>query len=682
MSLVARLLGKRPQAQPVTTLAADAASLVKEANDHFRAARMYEARAAYLRAIEIDPSHAQALYMLGGIALNESDTATAIDFLHRAIAAAPDNADYSFSLGTILANIGRPEDAIPCFEEAIRLKPNVAEWYRHLAVMMHAVGKHAEGLAASLRVTELNPTDAQAFLDLGNTLQKLGKLKDAEAAFENAVGLAPQAAGPLVNLAMVRRDQGRPVEAEVPARRAVEIDPTMGQAWFTLGSALGPQARHVEAAEYLRKAIELDPDDDDPWHLLMFGMTYSDNWAASEVYEIHRRWGQRLPPAAPRSIDPSHRRASHRLRIGYLSPDFRRHPIAHFIEAPLKHHDRTRFEIFCYHTDGRSDETTERLKASADRWHWLAGVSDTEVEQAILTDEIDILVELSGHTDRHKLRMLARRVAPVQVTYLGYPNTTGVPAIDYRITDARADPPGEADELHTEKLLRLSESFLCFTPPERVAHVGELPMKRNGFVTFGSFNNFTKLSPTTLGLWSEILEGAPNSRLMIKAAGLRDEGLRALLVQMLERAGVDRERVKIVSPTMSHREHMDAYAEVDIGLDTFPYHGTTTTLDALWMGVPVVTLVGDRHASRVGLSILGCLGLTDLVAHSAREYVEAALRLAADPTRLEQLRHSLRARLAASPLTDGTGFTTRLEQAYLQIWEDALASSGEPSTAN
>jgi predicted O-linked N-acetylglucosamine transferase (SPINDLY family) len=680
MSLVSRLLGKKAGGDSSATLAsADVAALVHEADDHFRAGRMPEARVTYLRAIEIDPSRAQALYMLGGIALNQGDTEAALDFIHRAIASAPDNADYRFSLGTIFANTGRPEEAISCFEEAIRLKPDAADWHRQLAVALHGVGKHVEGLAASLRVTELNPYDAQAFLDLGLTLQKLGKLKNAESAFERAVSLAPDAAGPLVNLAMVRRDQGRPVEAEVPARRAVEIDPTMSQAWFTLGSVLGPQARHFEAAEYLKKAIELNPADDDPWHILMFGMTYSDNWSASEVYEMHRRWGQRLPAGRPRSIDPSHRRANHRLRIGYLSADFRRHPIAHFIEAPLKHHDRTRFEIFCYHTDGRADETTERLKALADHWHWVAGTSDAEIEQAIVTDGIDILIDLSGHTDGQRLRMLARRVAPVQVTYLGYPNTTGVPAIDYRLTDARADPPGESDTLHTEKLVRMPESFLCFAPPDSMGEIGELPMKRNGFVTFGSFNNFTKLSPTTLGLWSEILEATPNSRLMIKAAGLRDEGLRALLLQMLARAGVERGRIEIVSPTISHREHMDAYAEVDIALDTFPYHGTTTTLDALWMGVPVVTLVGDRHASRVGLSILGCLGLTDVVAYSATEYIDAAVRLAADPARLEGIRHSLRSRLATSPLTDGKGFAQRLEHAYLGMWQNALANPGEPN---
>jgi predicted O-linked N-acetylglucosamine transferase (SPINDLY family) len=676
MSLVSRLLGKKPQAQPATTVASgDVASLVKEANDHFRAGRMHEARAAYLRAIEIDPSRAQALYMLGGIALNEGDTATATDFLHRAIASAPDNADYRFSLGTILANTGRPEDAIPCFEEAIRLRPDAVEAYRHLAVVLHAVGKHAEGLAASITVTELSPSEPQAFLDLGNTLQKLGRLKDAEAAFGRAVQLAPQAAGALINLAMVRRDQGRPVDAEEPARRAVEIDPTLSQAWFTLGSALYRQARHFEAAEYLRKAIGLNPEDDDPWHALMFGMMYSDNWSAREIFEVHREWGKRLPAPAHRPIEPLHRRPGHRLRIGYLSADYRRHAIAHFVEAPLRHHDRAGFEVYCYHTDGRTDEMTERLKALSDHWRSLAARPDEEVEQAIRTDKIDILVDLSGHTDGNRLRMLARRLAPVQVTYLGYPNTTGVPAIDYRITDASADPPGEADNLHTEKLVRLPEAFLCYVPPTDAPEVAASPSIQNGFITFGSFNNFAKLSPTVLGLWSEILAAVPNSKLAIKAAGLRDSGLRALLLDMLGRAGIDDERVEVMSPTLDHCEHMEAYASVDIALDTFPYHGTTTTFDALWMGVPVITLVGDRHASRVGLSILACMELTELIAYTSQQYIDAAVQLAAKPERLQHYRQTLRTRLAASSLMDGKTFTSRLEQSYLQFWSAALTAS-------
>jgi predicted O-linked N-acetylglucosamine transferase (SPINDLY family) len=636
---------------------------------------MHEARAAYLRAIEIDPSRAQALYMLGGIALNEGDTATATDFLHRAIASAPDNADYRFSLGTILANTGRPEDAIPCFEEAIRLRPDAVEAYRHLAVVLHAVGKHAEGLAASITVTELSPSEPQAFLDLGNTLQKLGRLKDAEAAFGRAVQLAPQAAGALINLAMVRRDQGRPVDAEEPARRAVEIDPTMSQAWFTLGSALYRQARHFEAAEYLRKAIGLNPEDDDPWHALMFGMMYSDNWSAREIFEVHREWGKRLPAPAHRPIEPLHRRPGHRLRIGYLSADYRRHAIAHFVEAPLRHHDRAGFEVYCYHTDGRTDEMTERLKALSDHWRSLAARPDEEVEQAIRTDKIDILVDLSGHTDGNRLRMLARRLAPVQVTYLGYPNTTGVPAIDYRITDASADPPGEADNLHTEKLVRLPEAFLCYVPPTDAPEVAASPSIQNGFITFGSFNNFAKLSPTVLGLWSEILAAVPNSKLAIKAAGLRDSGLRALLLDMLGRAGIDDERVEVMSPTLDHCEHMEAYASVDIALDTFPYHGTTTTFDALWMGVPVITLVGDRHASRVGLSILACMELTELIAYTSQQYIDAAVQLAAKPERLQHYRQTLRTRLAASSLMDGKTFTSRLEQSYLQFWSAALTAS-------
>jgi predicted O-linked N-acetylglucosamine transferase (SPINDLY family) len=518
-------------------------------------------------------------------------------------------------------------------------------------------------------------------LDLGDTFQQIGRLGDAEAAFREAARLAPQRAAAHISLATVQLDQGRPVEAEAAARCAIETGPEIPRAWFVLGSAVSAQARHVDAVEYFRKALELDPELEVPWNCLLFAMTYSDHWSAREIYEAHVRWGQRFAPAARRPIDPSHRAPGHRLRIGYLSPDFRQHPIAFFIEAPLKYHDRARFEVFCYHTDGRVDATTRRLKTLADHWRWMVAPSGPALEQVIREDGIDILVELSGHTEGHQMGVLARRMAPIQITYLGYPSSTGLPAIDYRITDARADPPGEADSLHVEKLLRLPESFLCYAPPESTSEIAVSPARRNGFITFGSFNNFAKLSPTLLGLWARILASVPGSRLMIKTRGVQEPGLRTLLLNQLERAGLGRERVTIVNPSVNHREHMDAYAEVDIALDTFPYHGTTTTLDALWMGVPVITLAGDRHASRVGLSILACLELTELIAYSPEDYVATALRLAADMPRLERLRKTLRTRLAGSPLTDGKGFTARLEQAYLQSWTDALTDPPGAATA-
>jgi predicted O-linked N-acetylglucosamine transferase (SPINDLY family) len=286
---------------------------------------------------------------------------------------------------------------------------------------------------------------------------------------------------------------------------------------------------------------------------------------------------------------------------------------------------------------------------------------------AIRDDAIDILVELSGHTKGQRLQALVRRPAPVQVTYLGYPNTTGLPQIDFRITDSRADPPGESDRLHVERLIRLPECFLCYTPPETPTEVHASPVARNGYITFGSFNNCAKISATTIALWARVLSALPNSKLLIKSWGLLDPGLRLLLVERFREAGIPAGRIQVAPPTASHREHMDNYSEVDIALDTFPYHGTTTTLDALWMGVPVVTLAGDRHLSRVGVSILSALALDQLIAQTPEDYLDKATGLASDLSRLTELRGTLRGRLASSRVTDGQRFTAALEMAYSEM---------------
>jgi predicted O-linked N-acetylglucosamine transferase (SPINDLY family) len=401
-------------------------------------------------------------------------------------------------------------------------------------------------------------------------------------------------------------------------------------------------------------------------------MTYSDQWTAREVYEAHLRSASRFGPAAPARLERP--RPGARIRLGYLSADFCQHSVAHFIEPVLSHHDRSRFEVFCYHNGAREDQVTRRLQACAEHWRSVSEMTDDELEQTIRSDRLDLLVELSGNTDGHRLGVLARRVAAVQVTYLGYPNTTGLSAIDYRITDARADPPGESDRLHVEQLVRLPDSFLCYAPPTLQIGPRTPPYRTNGYVTFGSFNNFPKLSPATLSLWTQILTAIPRSKLLVKSHGLHDPGLRALLLERLRNSGIGPERAVIVPPHADHEGHMRAYGQIDIALDTFPYNGTTTTLDALWMGVPVVTLAGDRHAARVGDSILSALGLPELGARSGAEYVSRTLRLANDPKRLDALAHSLRQRLIGSPLAAGAQFTSRLEQAYLQMVETATAT--------
>jgi protein O-GlcNAc transferase len=422
--------------------------------------------------------------------------------------------------------------------------------------------------------------------------------------------------------------------------------------------------------------LAMQPEDDAAWSELLFSMNYSDQFSPREVFAEHLKYGERFPRVPTMGIDAARLRPGRRMRVGYLSPDFWLHPVAHFMAPVLSHHDRGRFEVFCYYTGQREDAMTARLTKSSEHWHQVAGVSDEDLERILRAAELDILVELTGHSNHQRLAVLATRVAPVQVSYLGYPNTTGVAAIDYRITDARADPPGESDRVHSEKLLRLPGTFLCYAPPAAKVEATAAPFHRTGHITFGSFNNFAKISPVTIKLWSRVLGSVPNSKLLVKTRGLEDPGLRALLLARFREQGMEADRFEFMPPILDQREHLQTYGKVDIALDSFPYHGTTTTMEALWMGVPVVTLEGDRHASRVGASILSALGMVDCVAQTQEEYVQIAARLAATHSDLDVLRQQLRPRLSKSPLTDGARFTAHLEQAYLKMWEETLSRSG------
>jgi protein O-GlcNAc transferase len=673
MRMLSRLL--QIVAKPASGAAAtrDAAtaeleSTLSEADRQFQAGDLPRAETSYARVLQLDPGHARAHYMLSEVALKQGDIGRALTMVNEAIALEPANAGFHSWLASLHASRATPSEAIRAYQEAIRLKPDMPEWHAKLGALLAEAGRLTEALAAYRARLAASPEDARAHFDLGDVLLRLGQLKPAESALRQAASMAPEAAGVQFYLAMVLRDQGRPVEAEESARRAVAIAPDMPQGWFALGSVLSRQAKHVEAAQQYRKAISLIPDYDAAWDGLLFSMNYSDQWSPREVYEAHLEWGRRFPETPARTVTTSSARPPRpRVRIGYLSPDFRHHSVTYFIEPVLEHHDPARFEVFCYDTGTRNDVVTTRLKGRVEHWRSMARVSHEDLERVLRADELDILVELSGHSDEHRLPVLARRVAPVQVTYLGYPNTTGLPTIDYRVTDALADPQGDSDNLHVETLVRLPGSFLCYRPPERGESPPPRPFRRKGHITFGSFNNFPKITPTCIALWAEVLSRVPASRLLIKTHGLQDPGLRALLMRQFNQAGVGNDQLSILPPTPDHREHLQAYGEVDIALDTFPYHGTTTTLDALWMGVPVITLAGDRHASRVGVSIMSALELTELVARTPDRYVEAAVQLACNVDELERLSGSFRRRLTSSPITDGRGFAAKLETAYLEM---------------
>jgi len=434
--------------------------------------------------------------------------------------------------------------------------------------------------------------------------------------------------------------------------------------------------RVAEAADEMAAVTRMDPRQFEARSYRLVALN-SLEVGREELFAEHVAFGETWPRVDPRSLlrDP---RPERRLRVALLSPDLREHSVAYFLEPLLRHLDREAFEILLYHDHATQDAVTARLRALADGWRQVGGQADDVVESTIHGDAPDILIELAGHTGGNRLPLLARRLAPVQVTYLGYPNTTGVRTMDFRLVDELTDPASAA-AFHTETLVRFAPTAWAYLAPEDAPEPAEPPCVKNGYVTFGSFNNFTKATDRMLREWARLLAAVPDSRLLIKTGGVDEPGIREPIVRRLEAAGFDLGRVELLPRTRDTASHLALYGRVDVALDTFPYHGTTTTCEALWMGVPVVSLIGDRHASRVGLSLLTAAGHPEWAAREADEYGRIACALAGDRTRLVALRRQLRADVAASPLGDHAGQAARFGAALRACWRQrcgAPADSG------
>ena len=463
-------------------------------------------------------------------------------------------------------------------------------------------------------------------------------------------------------------DQGQLDEAIGSCQQAVRIKPNYSEAYNNLGNALLAQGKLDEAVSSYQQVLRIEPDYAEAHSNFLFCLNYNPDADLAAIFAEHRRWGEVHTRISEVSSTYRNTPDSNRpLRIGYVSPDFRTHSVAFFIKPILANHDSEQVETICYAEIPAPDATTERLKALSSGWRSTCGMTDAQIADLVQADGIDILVDLAGHTANNRLLAFARKPAPVQVTYLGYANTTGLKTIDYRLTDAWTDAV-EQPVLSTEESIRLPHGLLCYAPPEAAPPVSPLPTQECGYITFGSFNNLPKVNPQVVELWSKILLALPQARLILKTKSLNDAATRERYFALFAQNGVSPERLDLMGRTPSLSEHLALYNRVDIGLDPFPYNGGTTTCEALWMGVPVVTLAGATYAGRLGVSLLSSVGLREWIAETPAAYIELAFQFAGHPGRLCSLRANLRSRMAGSPLCDGKTFTRGLEDAYRAMW--------------
>ena len=579
------------------------------------------------------------------------------------------DAQSCLALGLDCQQRGDLAGAEKAYRAVLRDAPEHGTALHLLGHLLGLQGRVEESVTLLFHATALLPNDAEAHFNLAHGLRARRRSVEAEQALREALRIQPGFASARVRLGDILVERGDLNSAEDCYRKAIDASPAFAEAHHNYGNLLHREGRIEEAIASYRAAVESKPDFVRAHSNLIYALNFSDEYSPEQVFREHMEWGRRhADPLRPaRSRSPESRLANRPLRIGYMSPNFFDHPVSYFFEPVLMHHDPGRVAVFCYSDVQNPDSFTERLRGYGCTWREISGASDAAVGELVRRDEIDILVDLTGHTDGHRLLVFARKPAPLQVTWNGYANTTGMATMDYRITDAYADPPGMTEHLHSERLIRLPEIYMVFRAPVHNPEVGPLPALANGHPTFGSFNAVAKLTPRVVEVWSRLLNEVADARLLLVTV---PEGrTRDRLQADFARHGVDPARIELRG-RLPFLDFLTAHHEADIALDPFPFNGTTTTCHSLWMGVPVVTLAGKSHVSRVGVSMLSNLGLKQLVARDENEYVAVAAALARDARTLASLRTTLRTRFKNAPNMDGTRFTRFLEQAYATIWTE------------
>jgi len=658
------------------------------------------------KAIAAQPQAPDYFLLLGAALKRDDRVEDAIPAYERAISLDPGLADAHYNLGNTFKELNREQDAIACYQRAIEIDPAFIDAHCNLAQALNRTGRFDEAIASSHRTLALRPDIAEAHINLGVAFHNLGQLDAAADSFQKALVLRPDIAQVHTHLGNVFRELERPEDSLASFRQALAIDPEFADAHKDLGNALlnlgllddavasfqkalavRPDFTEVnidlgraqmelrqfdDAMASYQKALAGNPDDAGTQNIYLHGLLYLPQITNPELFDACRRIlgpgnsPGNSPGTAPPPVPGRGSGSKPRLRIGYLSSDFRNHPVGNNILPLLANHDHDGFEIFCYAQLAKSDSVTEQFRGHADRWLSINGLTDARVAERIREDGIDVMVFLGGNFDRNRPAIASHRPAPVQVSMHGG-TTSALDDMDYWLTDDILHP-GDTTEQFTEDLFRLP-IFYAYPLPEDAPPVSPLPADKNDFITFASFNKLSKINNDVIDLWSKILAAVPDARLNLKFWNyLESPSLRRGLLERFEGNGIEPERIRLLGASEDPQGHLAQYHQVDIALDPFPFSGATTTFQALWMGVPVVSLLGERFISRMGGSLTAHAGLEMLAAASPDEYVEIAVALAQDRPRLRELRTTLRGRVAASPLCDGPAYARNVEDAFRSMW--------------
>jgi protein O-GlcNAc transferase len=694
-------MGRRPSAHRDP-----AAEALQEGLQRQRAGDLDQALACYARVPERHGSRADALHLSGIIQSQRGDPAKGVALIGQALALSPGVPLYLVNLANALEALGRVTDAEDALRRALTLDPKFVPALFNLGNLLSKQQRDDEAIAALDRTVTVEPTHTKAWLALVDALTRkrerrlagqvaarakqlapsdrevsdvfigamLGddRYLDALAEFDRRLATGPRSFELLQGRAFCLDKTAQLSEAEATYREVIALRPGDFNLIFSLTETLTLMGKIDAAIETIDDAIAAGFGEKYLHSNRLFKANYHDRLSPAEMLALHRGWESLIKLERPPCVHSAPQRKE-RLRIGYVSEDFKRHPVASFIERVLAAHDRSRVEVFAYFVHPQPDATTERIRGHVDCFRELHGNTAAETAEIIRRDNIDIVIDLAGHTSVRVLEALLYKPAPVQIDWLGYPNTTGLSTMDYRISDGIADPPGAGDAWNSEKVLRLPDCFHCFGAEIPVAFAPTPAFERQGGVTFGSFNLLPKMSQQCVETWARIVRAVPGSRLLLKNRALHDDGVRRFWLDRFAAAGLASDRIALVGDQAGWDEHMLRYREVDIALDPFPYNGTTTTCEALWMGVPVVTRLGDRHGARVGGSLLTAIGHRDLIADSVEGYVDLAVGLANDPARMRALHARLHDDMAKSPLCDTPRFTANLENAYRDAWSALCA---------